>query len=85
MDRAVVLDSLKNLQSHALEKLASRNKYQQTGLATLRIKAVGIDSAPQCNMEIFLHESADTLQRRIVSELNLPTNARLIISISLLQ
>ena len=62
------------LQSHALEKLASIAQFQQTGLATLRIKIVG-GSGVQKNIAMSLNESGESLKRRIISEMNqLPIN-----------
>ncbi len=61
------------LQSHALEKLASIAQFQQTGLATLRIKIVG-GSGVQKNITMSLNESGESLKRRIISEMKLPIN-----------
>ena len=69
-----ILNMLIKLQSHALEKLASIAQFQQTGLATLRIKIVG-GSGVQKNIAMSLNESGESLKRRIISEMNqLPIN-----------
>nr|CAH0109059.1 unnamed protein product [Daphnia galeata] len=69
-----ILNMLIKLQSHAIEKLASIAQFQQTGLATLRIKIVG-GSGVQKNIAMSLNESGESLKRRIISEMNqLPIN-----------
>ncbi|EFX82641.1 hypothetical protein DAPPUDRAFT_223703 [Daphnia pulex] len=67
-----ILVMLTTLQSHALEKLASRNQFQQTGMATLRTKIVG-GSGAQNKIVISLNESGESLKRRIISEMNHPS------------
>jgi hypothetical protein len=70
-----ILVMLTTLQSHALEKLASRNQFQQTGMATLRTKIVG-GSGTQNNIVISLNESGESLKRRMISEMNHPSTTR---------
>ena len=71
----IALTSLKTLQSHALEKLASRTQFQLTGLATLKVKVVGADF-PLTSILMALHEFGDSLKHRIISELKIPPNSR---------
>jgi len=70
-----ILDILITLQSHALEKLASRNQFQQTGLATLRTKIVG-GSGAQKNIVMSLNESGEFLKKKIISEMNHSSTTR---------
>lgn len=66
---------LVSLQCNALEKLASRAQFQQTGLATLRAKTVGgMDN--QINIIIHLSESGDNLRNKIMSAMNLQPTTR---------
>lgn len=71
-----VLNMLSTLQLHALEKLASRACFQETGLATLRIKIVG-GSGLQKNITMYLNESGESLKNKIISEMNFPASTRL--------
>lgn len=71
----IALTSLKTLQTHALEKLASRNQFQQTGLATLRVKVVGAQF-PQANIIMALHEFGDSLRQRIIAEFKIQPSSR---------
>lgn len=70
-----VLNMLSTLQLHALEKLASRACFQETGLATLRIKIVG-GSGLQKNITMYLNESGESLKNKIISEMNFPASTR---------
>ena len=71
----IALTSLKTLQTHALEKLASRTQFQQTGLATLRVKVIGAEF-PITNILIALHDFGDSLRHRIIAELKIQSNSR---------
>ena len=60
-----VLDTLLTLQSHALEKLATRLQFQKTGVATLRIKVVGM-VASERNILIQLNKTGEILKQEII-------------------
>ena len=74
MPQSSVINMLKTLQCHALEKLASRAQFLQTGLATLRAKIVG--TTEQKNIVINLNESGETLRTKILSDMSLPPTTR---------
>ncbi len=77
MPQSSVVAMLRTLQCHALEKLASRSQFQQTGLATLRAKLVGTTGL-QKNIIVNLNEMGESLKTKILLEMNLPPTTRLI-------
>ena len=64
----MVLASLKELQFNALEKLSSRSQFQETGLATLKIKLIGTNH-PLQTITINLNETGESLKRSISSSI----------------
>lgn len=71
----VILNMLSTLQLHALEKLASRVYFQETGLATLRVKVVG-GTGLQKNITMYLNETGESLKNKIISEMNFIATTR---------
>ncbi len=71
----VIGAALRNLQTHALKKLASRNHFLQTGLATLRVKAVGTDQPPK-TITFHLDQTGESLRFKICTEMNIPSHSR---------
>lgn len=63
----VVAQALEHLRLHALEKLAERNKFQATGIATLKVKvAAGQGSAKQViPLEISIDKTGADLKQQI--------------------
>lgn len=70
-----VIATFRMLQNHALEKLASKNQFLQTGLATLRVKAVGMDVPPK-TITMQLTESGEALKEKIFNEMCIPRPSR---------
>lgn len=72
LPQETVLASLKNLQLNALEKLSSRSQFQETGLATLKIKLVGSSQAVQ-SINISLNETGESLRKSVISTMKSTT------------
>ncbi|XP_076350640.1 NEDD8 ultimate buster 1-like isoform X3 [Tachypleus tridentatus] len=79
----LVSSVLERLRSHALDKLAARNKFQQTGLATLRVKVIGENDqmgaskehqSPCTTVEIGLCEKGQSLKDKIGQSLQVSSS-----------
>ncbi|PIK47243.1 putative NEDD8 ultimate buster 1 [Apostichopus japonicus] len=70
----VLLEIFEELRQHALAKLAARKQFQETGLATLKIKVPGNISSQKKLFDISfkLEEKADVLREQIASDVQLP-------------
>jgi len=65
-----VLERLKNLQLKALQNVDERNKFQATGLATLKLKLP--KSCDDPSVQIYLLERGEALRKQISEKLEIP-------------
>jgi len=75
LPQEMVLESLKKLQLNALEKLSSRSQFQETGLATVRVKLIGSDRELQI-ITINLYQTGESLRDVIISTMKLDPTLR---------
>lgn len=68
----ICLETLKELQASSLETLQQRNKFKESGLATIKIKLLHLNSPPRILLkEICLSMRSIDLKKVLLEELHL--------------
>lgn len=85
LDKNICLTALKELQKHALEKLHDKEKYKETGIAVIKVKLSGFNSASTVSttnkndnpftsrilsINIRLSSYTDSLQKAVSEQIN---------------
>ncbi|XP_071455442.1 NEDD8 ultimate buster 1-like [Hetaerina americana] len=81
LDSASILTVLRDLQANAIEKISSREKFQKTGIATLKIRVSANHREAACvhSIEISLSENGRDLKQALAKKLDVdPIRLKLI-------
>lgn len=71
----ICLETLKELQASSLENLQQRNKFKESGLATIKIKLLNLNSPPKIiSKELCLSMRTSDLKIVLLQELHLSTD-----------
>lgn len=76
----VVIQAFEELRQHALAKLAAKKQYQETGLATLKVKVPGNINTGSGGSQVFsialkLDDKGEALRQRIAAQVQLPSDS----------
>lgn len=77
---SVVIQAFEELRQHALAKLAAKKQYQETGLATLKVKVPGNINTGSGGSQVFsitlkLDDKGEALRQRIAAQIQLPSDS----------
>ncbi|KAJ8019466.1 NEDD8 ultimate buster 1 [Holothuria leucospilota] len=80
LTESVVIQAFEELRQHAVAKLAAKKQYQETGLATLKVKVPGNINTESGGSQVFsitikLDEKGEALRQRIAAQVQLPSDS----------
>ncbi|XP_072034436.1 NEDD8 ultimate buster 1-like [Amphiura filiformis] len=83
LPKEVIAEAIENLRQHAVTKLAARKKFQQQGIATLKVKLSGntdSNGSKTFDVEMKLDASGFDLKKRISDQSKMPAESLKLIS-----